>query len=403
MCSLCQSAQAYVASLKYAPGLAKLFLLLGGNLEQRGWHVAYLLSQRYAWLVNPRPPKQVHYVTDSAGAKQMVMDSLRCLAGGWTWFSRRFAMSPPRFLCLYNPHPINYIVAVLARRTCPTGVRAIYLHEPYVPDKSSYGKIRSMYISLSELFRPLSLGVANCIILPSPHAHRLFRERYPQYRGAVHVAPILLPDREPRTAQQRRYISLVGTINKSRGLDSFVALINHVAARGEALQFKLVTRSNVTRDMQALSACGRRLLHVVNKPYISDDEIADTVAQSVALFLPHKQVMQSANVPEAFREGTPIIARNLPGIAQHVHHRENGYLVPLEATPEQLLEAVHYVRENLPRLSRGAREAFEETFSYRNWERYYRWLDSPDGKSTAGLAKLEEPRSEHAQCDCGSI
>jgi glycosyltransferase involved in cell wall biosynthesis len=154
----------------------------------------------------------------------------------------------------------------------------------------------------------------------------------------------------------------------------FLSLVNLVAARKGETSFKLVTRNDVTEDLLMLSDEGRTLLTLINKSRISDEEISDTVADSIALFLPHRQVTQSGNVPVAFRWGTPVIARDLPGFSQHVAHKETGYLVPREVTPSQLLTAVRYVKNNFFRLSQNARAFFEDTFSESNWEKYYGWL-----------------------------
>ncbi len=367
------SFKTYIVSLKYAPGLAKEFLLLGRNLERHGWDVTYLVSQEYAWLMKPAP-KRVHYLTRSGSTRQIMKDLGKNSIRYARWLTRLFSDSPPKFLCLYNPHPLNFVVARSAQRVYPTGIRSVYLHEPHKPDKSSFGTSGVLYFYLAEFLQTLSLIWSTCVILPSSYAYNLFGERYPAYHGSVHLAPILLPEFEQSSSQLRKYVSLVGTINRSRGLDTFISLINHMATTGGNLQFKIVTRSEIARSLELLATEALSLVDVVNKPQISDQEIAETVAQSIALFLPHRQVTQSGNIPVAFRLATPVIARDLPGFAQHVRHKHNGYLVPYDATPDQIREAISYVSDNFDRLSRNARRSFDEKFSERNWDRYYEWL-----------------------------
>lgn len=368
--------QVYIVSLKYAPGLAKEFLLLGDNIASsfNGARVGYILSQGYDWLIEEKK-RNLYSLTTSRTTREMAQDTFTFLLKTRGKLQELFRQNPPGFLCLYNPHPLNFAVLKAARQINPRGIRAIYLHEPYKPDKSSFGRAGSFYFALAEFFQTLSLKYTNCIIVPSSHAYELFQQRYPQYAGAVHIAPILLPDRSPvERGQARKYVSLVGNINRSRGLDLFIQLINYTAAQGKEIQFKIVTRSRIAQDLQNVSAKGRRLLSIVNKPSVSDAEIAATLAQSYALFLPHKQVTQSGNVPVSFREGTPIIARNLPGFAQHVQHKQNGFLLPVDPSPAQLLDAVCYIQDNFASLSRSARATFAAIFSEKNWPQYYRWL-----------------------------
>jgi len=71
---------------------------------------------------------------------------------------------------------------------------------------------------------------------------------------------------------------------------------------------------------------------------------------------------------------TPIIARDIPGLRQHVNHKENGYIVPFDCKPEILVEAMNSVRESFPDLSKNARRSYEEVWSEKNFDKYYAWL-----------------------------
>ena len=363
----------YIASLKYAPGSAKEFKLLGDNLRRRGWIVTYLLSSGYSWLVDEWKDN-VHFLTDSTTVQKMIVDTTTFPINVLADLRKLFQRYPPQFLCIYNRHPLEFIVARLARSIYPNGIRAVFLHEPFVPNKSAYGRFRAIYIGLAEKLLALTLRHSTCVIVPSAYAQHLFTLRYPNYPGQVYMAPLLLSDNPSPRSSPRRFISFVGNINQGRDLGDFLALINYAAAKGENLEFCVVTQSPVAERLQLLSDEARRTLTVISKPIISDEEIADITAQSLVIFLPHKQAAQSGNIPVAFREGTPVIARDIPGLSQHVHHQINGYLFPPEPTPEQLLEAVHFVRDNFPKPSLQAREDFQNLFAESNWERYYSWL-----------------------------
>ncbi len=363
----------YFCSFKYNPGLYKEFTLLGREMEKRGWRINYLLSWGYNKLAGASPANHF-FLTKSESMKSLMADSLNYLLGGWRSIRTLFSSAPPDFICFYNPHPLNLIVIRQAQHLYPRSIRTIYLHEPYVPDRSSYGTTRGIMIALLEWMQSQMLGHTSDIILPSSHAHELFMSRYPNYPGMVHIAPILLSNRLGTKSHDRRYLSLVGNLNKSRGPEDFLTLVHSATVLGENLKFKIITRSNIQRAVDKLPHQDRKMLTVVNKPLIADEEITDTVAESIALFLPHRQAAQSGNVPVAFRAGTPVIARDIPGLSQHVRHRENGYLFPLKPTPEQLIEAVRFVRDNFAELSRCARRDFEDIFAEQNFDRYYQWL-----------------------------
>jgi len=45
-------------------------------------------------------------------------------------------------------------------------------------------------------------------------------------------------------------------------------------------------------------------------------------------------------------KGTLVIARDIPGLTQHVKHGFNGYIVPFDCTPDDLVKAINYVKIN---------------------------------------------------------
>ena len=157
-------------------------------------------------------------------------------------------------------------------------------------------------------------------------------------------------------------------------MKSLSRLINYAASQGYPWEFKLVTRASIEHSLQALSPPGRALLTIQNDQHISDADIAETVAESLVVFLPHKQATQSGNVPVCFMQGTPIIARDIPGLAQDVRHGHNGYLLPVDFSVSDLAEVVQCTRDHFEQLSRNSRQDYEDIFDERNWSKHYAWL-----------------------------
>lgn len=364
----------YIVSLRYAPGLAKEFGLLGENLAQFQWNVEYLLSNEYEWLLkqNLGEPSK-HYLMTSATMWKMLLSIMR-YPSVLFHIHRLFARNPPSLLLFYNTHPLNWAIIRLAQQVKPDGIRTMFLHEPYVPEKSSYGTLRSWIINVAEYLQTNVLKRTTCVLVPSPHAQQLFAKKYPDYTKPIYLSPILLPSLKRGASAQRKYISLVGNLNQSRSADEFIALVNLAAESALGLEFKLVTRSSISSTIEKLSPQAKQILTVINKPAISDEEIADTLAESWATILPHKQAAQSGNIPVAFREGTPVIARAIPGLMQHVQHGRNGAIYPVDGTTQDLLEAVLFVREHFIEMSKQALQDFEDIFAESNWRRYYAWL-----------------------------
>lgn len=365
---------AYFCSLKFAPGLLKEIIQLATKMAQYGWQSKLILSRHYGCLGMPEL-ENVQYLalTTSESPVAIVRDCLRFPFGIQRQLAGLIADVPPDFLCMYNPHPLNCFVASMVQQSNPAGLRATFLHEPFVPEKSSYGFVKSQYIRVVEHQQAQMMHYLNCVVVPSVYSLELFQRHYPADMP-VHVAPILLGDQQ-RHGVDREYYSFVGTVNASRSLDDFVQLINLATVSDTPdLKFKIVTRSPIDPFLRRIDSCALQNVEIVNRPVISDAEIGETFAKSKATFLSHKQAAQSGNVPFAFMQGTPIICRDIPGLTQHVHHQVNGYVLPYDFTIQQMYAGIRYLEDNGEVLGRQARHDYEEIFDVRNWERYYSWL-----------------------------
>jgi glycosyltransferase involved in cell wall biosynthesis len=361
---------AYIISLKFAPGLMNLFCILGENMRARGINVKYFLSRRYAELGNSCDGME--YVTVSDGLGSMILDTLR--PSKVRNIMQVFSRHQPNFLCFYNPHPLNPFIARLVKRKVSDTVTALYLHEPYTTDKSPYGMRKAVYITLAEFVQRCTLEFIDYVILPSEYSLDLFRIHYPDYKGMVRVAPLIMPNKRVFKYNRRRFFSLVGTANQATGHDTFVELINYVAARGLDYEFAIISSSDISKYYEKLSERARNIVKLVIRNIITASEINELIRESYAVFRLNKEAAQSAVIPDSFMNETPVIVRDIPGLRQHVNHKYDGYIVSSDCKSEELCMAMDFIKDNFLELSRNARNSYEKTWSECNWDRYYGWL-----------------------------
>lgn len=361
---------AYIINLKFAPGLMKEFCVLGENMRAKGIHVKYFLSKRYAELGDSCDGME--YVTVSDGIKSIILDTLKLIKG--RKIMQIFSMYEPVFLCFYNPHPLNPFIARLVKNKFPDTVTALYLHEPYKPDKSPYGMRKAIYITLVEFIQRCTVGFMDYVILPSEHSSQLFKRRYPDFKGLKRVAPLLVPDQRVFKYKKRRFFSLVGAANPATGHDIFVELINYVAAKGLDYEFAIISSSDISKYYEKLSGPARNIVKWVSKKIIADLEINELIRESYAIFRLNKEVAQSAVIPDSFMNETPVIVRDIPGLRQHVNHKHDGYIVSSDSNPEELCMAMDFIKGNFIELSKNARNSYEKTWAEWNWDKYYGWL-----------------------------
>ncbi len=364
---LMKEKNAYIISLKFAPGLKKEFIAIGENFRKRGIKVRYLISEKYSNIEGS--VEGTNYIRTKDNTKGLIADSFNFYF--FQKIKNILKSSPPSFVCFYNPHPLNPLIARFIKKEFKDTILALYLHDPYKPDKSHYGFKKGLYMRIAEFIQGLTVKYMDYIISPSEYSVFLFKKRYPDFKGKNFIAPLLVPDQRINPKKERRYFSMVGGAHKATGHDTFIDLVNYVAEKNLDYNFCLITSSKIDVFLKRLSEKGRKILKIINKPIIKDSEINEVISQSYAVFRLDREVTQSGVIPVCYMNETPVIARDIPGLKQHVWHKETGYIVPFNTLPQDLIRAMEFVKENFQGLSKNARKKYEEIWAEWNFDRYY--------------------------------
>ena len=81
--------------------------------------------------------------------------------------------------------------------------------------------------------------------------------------------------------------------------------------------------------------------------YISDDQVSDFFSASDVCMLPYKSATQSGITAIAHHFDLPIIATDVGGLKESVHHESNGLIVP-KPEPKAISEAIsRYFKESM--------------------------------------------------------
>ena len=144
---------AYIVSLKFAPGLKKEFFALGENIRSNTMDLKYIIAEKYSNIEGVY--NGIEYISTADNISGLVMDTLKFINS--KKFMKIFSSSHPDFVLFYNPHPLNPFIARLIKRNFPEAITALYLHDPYKPDKSSYGFKKGIYIKLVEVIQKLTV------------------------------------------------------------------------------------------------------------------------------------------------------------------------------------------------------------------------------------------------------
>jgi len=362
----------YIISLRYAPGNWQHMQSFAGRLLQQGCPVRFLISSDFRWM-NETHTDITEYSPASNSVTGMLWDALAFLWSGGVWYRKIFQNSPPSGLLLVMWHPLNYFLLRLVKRLYPDLPIIIWLHEPYKDEKRQY-RLKAIVICLIEWLQTLYLRYTDVVILHSQRALRLFESYYPEFNGLKRMIPLQFQDNCFGEPTARRYVSFLGRADRAKGIEIFFALIEKMAQDNLEGEFLIVTASNINSYLETLSSAARQRLRVINKPKISDQDLRETAANSLAVLALYKETMQSGVIPVALMKGTPVIGTNIEGITEWIRDGETGVIVSANPSLAEIKEAITYIQTHFKEMSERCRAHYLATFDDRNWEREYGWF-----------------------------
>lgn len=358
-----------IVSLKYAPGLLKEMIALGESFWRSGIKVKYLLSRKYEDHIHQysTPVGDLNYVS---GAWPEIL--MYAVGKGGVFLETLMGSTCTFF---YNTHPMNLIVAILQKKRVPRGSTVYFLHEPFYPNKSALVLKARVFKYAVEFIHFTTLKYIDHVILPSEYARTLFQSRYSWFPGTTHMAPLLLRSNFQGGDKPRRSFSFVGRMRLNEGDNDFFTLVSYASKAQFPFRFSLVTSTIVSSALSRLGPRELKILNVINKSSIDDEEIMKEISNSYAVLRFKKTGAQSGVVPLSFMQGTPVIARDTPSFRQHIKHGYNGCLVREgPAMMGGFVEAMEWVQRNLAAFSDNARKSYMSTWDVSNFTRYYDWL-----------------------------
>ena len=247
---------AYIISLKYAPGLMKEFTLMGNKMSENGFDVRFLLSDEYSRL--GCCDERAQSITVGTNFTSIIGETAKHIMG--SHLKKIFMEKQPDFVCFYNPHPLNVYISLFLKKKYPRTKKALYLHDPYKPDKKPYGFLKAGYITLVELVQDLTVKNMEYVISPSEYSKYLFWTRHSNFKGGNYIAPLIVPDCMNLHGIRRRYFSIVGGAHLATGHDTFISLVNYSAEKELGYGFALISSSNIEGFLKNYHIFCRNLL-----------------------------------------------------------------------------------------------------------------------------------------------
>jgi glycosyltransferase involved in cell wall biosynthesis len=366
----------YVMSFKYTPVMWNIGQALGESIRLDGYPVQYLLADAYRWLID-QDRVNVGFMPKPHSPDPLSQLAHFVRGAGYGFVKQSFEKAPPHTLILTNLNPlVDRIVVGVAKKVNPGARVIILLHEPYTAEKNVYGRKRAVLLTFHEMLSRQMARQSNAVILMSPQGLSAFDRLLPDFKGERRVMPLPFIDKVWPEALERHYVTFLGhTRHKhQKGVDLFFEMVEECCSQHCNLQFQLISGSDVTALVSGLSPQAQARLKVVSSTKLRDEDISKALRESIAVILLQRRVMQSAVIPAAFMNGTPVVVPCLPGFTQFVEHGRTGWILPIESSLTERFEAVENIRQRLDVMSPLCRRSYEETFDSRQVHKHVAWI-----------------------------
>ncbi len=327
-------------------GIAQFNALLFRALEKKHEIKAYTFKRQYP---NFLFPGETQYVTDSDQPDKIpaveILDTVNPITYRKT--ARRIRKDAPDVII--TKYWMTFFAPSLGgvfKRMNKSTKRVAILDNMIPHEKRFFDKpANRFFLKHTDGFVVMSDKVLHDLLLLKPNANYL-RIDHPVYNqfGAIQERNTAVE--KLQLDPNKKYLLFFGFIRDYKGLD---ILLQALPLLDESIE--LIVAGEIYGsfdkyqgiiDKESLSS----RVHLFTD-YISDDQVSDFFSASEVCMLTYKSATQSGITAIAHHFNLPIIATDVGGLKESIHHESNGLIVN-EPDPKQIAEATRrYFIENM--------------------------------------------------------
>lgn len=207
------------------------------------------------------------------------------------------------------------------------------------------------------------------VILCSDYAEKNCRKYMKgAYKKHARFPLIFLDEYEAADDTERRYFSLIGNYNPSKGSDLFLQFIKNAVAKGYDIDFQIATRTDLSSQLaddvfQKLISDGK--LIVQHGRNMTTDEINGAYSKAICCWNGYRRSTQSGVLPNAFMLGAPVVATRIGSFVEFVEPGKTGEFIDNE-NAESIYAGYIKIKEHSAEMSDCCRKFFLDHFFYGN-------------------------------------
>lgn len=254
------------------------------------------------------------------------------------------------------------------------------LHEPYMGLKELLKDgTYCVKQGISSLTNNWLCGHANKVIVCSKYAENNCKRFMKKVSKKITRFPLIFLDEYIENTDVRKYFSLIGTYASSKGSDLFLNFVKQAFIENYDIDFQIATRvdiSNLLKDDIIQSMIKSNRLIVKQGKVLTTEEINNAYKCSVCCWNGYRRSTQSGVLPNAFMQGTPVLASRLGSFEEFVVPGITGEFID-NKNMKSVYEKYLVIKKNDRQMSDSCRQFFLENFFYKSQiERFSHIIDS---------------------------
>ena len=244
------------------------------------------------------------------------------------------------------------------------------LHEPYMGMKELLKE--GSYFAKQSVACVLNVWLcakATRIVLCSKYAEENCQKYMKMaYRKRAFLPLLFLDNYYEKKDAGREYFSMIGTYAEAHGSDIFIKYIKDAYENGSKQKFQIATRSDITKMLsdpvyKEMQDKGQLLVQQ-GRP-LTEEEMNAAYRRSIATWNGYRRSTQSGVLPNAFMQGTPVIATKLGSFEEFIEPWCTGAFID-NFEFYTITDTVSKIREAGSIINENCRTFFLAHFYYRN-------------------------------------
>ncbi len=237
-----------------------------------------------------------------------------------------------------------------------------------VQTSGAIGKFSNFQLAIKNYFFDRTLGSftikkSDAVISVSENDLNILKERQKNVEMFFHIPNGVDTDRFNILGNvERKYITFIGRLTYIKGIDLFIEMIKKLYDREKNYKFLIIGEGPLKElVMQAKEEIP--IKYIPKYPY---DRIENVYRASKVLILTSRYEGLPTTVLESLACGTPVIATDVGGMSEVIHHNNNGLLIQANSFLSSLEDIANLINDKskLEKMGQNGRQFVIRNFGW---------------------------------------